>query len=80
MAAILDPSVARAARASRFTVSAGRSNTRVTDTRARTDAIESHSQMRSATGGQREAAPGAEPRGDCRGDPHNDESAMVMSA
>jgi hypothetical protein len=45
-------------------------------TRAKTQDIESRSQMRSATDGHRADAPGGEPRGDCRRDgPHNDESA-----
>jgi hypothetical protein len=45
-------------------VSAGRNDTRLTGTRSRPDEIESHSQMRSATGSHRAAASGGEPRGD----------------
>ncbi len=58
----------------RPTVSAGRSDTRVTGTRSKPLDIENRSQKRTATGGQCAATRGEEHCGDFRRDgPHNDE-------
>jgi hypothetical protein len=62
----------------RPTVSAGRSDTRVTGTRSKPLDIENRSQKRTATGGQCATTRSEEPRGDFRGNgPHNDESARI---
>jgi hypothetical protein len=62
---------------------AGRNHARVAGTRVPAHDIESHSEMRSARGGHRAAAPGGEPGGNWRREgPHNDESVLgaVMRA